>query len=256
MIHQSGLASPGWGRKPRWREMRRSELVTVPSFSPQPVAGEARRRRPSCRCRGAVGYDDEGAGGQRPVDPVGVGQADGGVGRHDPERLDLSGLDRLEQIDGLQALSARHARRLPEAADAVDGVRGETHMGGELVGEPADLAPAHGVGLAGDRERPHAGPADPAGGEMAVDDGVDLVGAARRLVDALANRRSRSPPCRRTARRIPGSRQGSGRSRGNRVHVAGVVAGGQECFCEAVGVGGDEILVHRARRGPDGPASR
>jgi hypothetical protein len=27
------------GRKPRWREMRRSELVTVPSFSPQAAAG-------------------------------------------------------------------------------------------------------------------------------------------------------------------------------------------------------------------------
>ena len=34
MIHQSGLASPGSGRNARWREMRRSEFVTVPSFSP------------------------------------------------------------------------------------------------------------------------------------------------------------------------------------------------------------------------------
>ena len=58
-------------------------------------------------------------------------------------------------------------------------------MRGELVGEAADLAPAHRVGLAGQRERPHAGPADAAGGEMAIDDGVDLVGALRRLVDAL-----------------------------------------------------------------------
>ena len=38
-IHQSGRASPGAGRKRRWREMRRSELVTVPSFSPQAAAG-------------------------------------------------------------------------------------------------------------------------------------------------------------------------------------------------------------------------
>ena len=38
-IHQSGLASPGAGRNARWREMRRSELVTVPSFSPQAAAG-------------------------------------------------------------------------------------------------------------------------------------------------------------------------------------------------------------------------
>ena len=40
-IHQSGLASPGSGRKARWREMRRSELVTVPSFSPQAAAGSS-----------------------------------------------------------------------------------------------------------------------------------------------------------------------------------------------------------------------
>lgn len=39
MAHQSGWALPAVGRKARWREMRRSELVTVPSFSPQPVAG-------------------------------------------------------------------------------------------------------------------------------------------------------------------------------------------------------------------------
>ena len=38
-IHQSGLASPGAGRNARWREIRRSELVTVPSFSPQAAAG-------------------------------------------------------------------------------------------------------------------------------------------------------------------------------------------------------------------------
>jgi hypothetical protein len=38
-IHQSGRASPGGARNARWREMRRSELVIVPSFSPQPAAG-------------------------------------------------------------------------------------------------------------------------------------------------------------------------------------------------------------------------
>ena len=54
----------------------------------------------------------------------------------------------------------------------------EVHVRGEHVGQAADLAPAHGVGLAGDRERPHARLADAAGGQVAVDDGVDLVGAA------------------------------------------------------------------------------
>ena len=40
-IHQSGLASPGGSRKARCREMRRSELVTVPSFSPHAAAGSS-----------------------------------------------------------------------------------------------------------------------------------------------------------------------------------------------------------------------
>jgi hypothetical protein len=36
----------------------------------------------------------------------------------------------------------------------------------ERRGEPADLAPAHRIGLAGDRERRRAGLADPPGGEV------------------------------------------------------------------------------------------
>lgn len=41
MIFQSGRLAPGAERKARWREIRRSELVTVPSFSPHPVAGSS-----------------------------------------------------------------------------------------------------------------------------------------------------------------------------------------------------------------------
>ena len=59
------------------------------------------------------------------------------------------------------------------------------HVGGEHVGEPADLAATHGVGLAGEGERPRAGLADAAGGEVAIDDRIALVGPLRRLVDPL-----------------------------------------------------------------------
>jgi hypothetical protein len=38
-IHQSGRASPGTGKKRLCREIRRSEFVTVPDFSPQAAAG-------------------------------------------------------------------------------------------------------------------------------------------------------------------------------------------------------------------------
>ena len=88
----------------------------------------------------------------------------------------------------------------------------KSHMRGELVGEAADLAPAHRIGLAGQRERPHAGPADAAGGEMAVDDGVDLVGALRRLVHALREAGDRRARWRGTGRRSARRRLRRGRS--------------------------------------------
>ena len=246
MIHQSGLASPGWGRKAALAGnaafgIGDGAVLFSPAGGWEKHVGVGRR----VGVAGAVGYDDEGAGCQRPVDPVGVGQADGGVGRHDPQRLDLPGLDRLEQIDGLQAFARRHARRLPEAADAVDGVRGEAHMGRQLVGEPADLAPAHGVGLAGDRERTHAGPPDPAGGEVAIEDGVDLVGAARRLVDALGIDGHGGRCVGEQAVEFLDLAKGQAAAGCNRVHVAGVVSGGQEGLREIVGLGGDEVLIHR-----------
>ena len=62
---------------------------------------------------------------------------------------------------------------------------------GQHICQPANLAPAHRVGLPGDRERPHAGTADASRREVAVDDRVDLVGAAAGLVDPLRIDRDR-----------------------------------------------------------------
>ena len=188
MIHQSGRASPGAGRKGRWREMRRSELVTVPSFSPQAAAGRLTWAwRMVSVAASHVGDDDERAGLDRRLDGVGVRHRIDRIGRHDPQRLDAPVGDGTEHVDRLQARISRNGRRAPEALHAL-AMRGvfDIHMRGKHVGEAADLAPAHGIGLAGDRERPHAGLADAAGRQMAVDDGVDLVGAGGRLVDALA----------------------------------------------------------------------
>jgi hypothetical protein len=48
-------------------------------------------------------------------------------------------------------------------------------MGGEHIGKTANLATAHGIRLAGDRERSHTLPANAACGKVAVDDSIDLV---------------------------------------------------------------------------------
>src|SRR5947209_7158641 len=44
-IHQSGRPAPGAERNARWREMQRSEFVTVPSFSAQVAAGKTMSAR-------------------------------------------------------------------------------------------------------------------------------------------------------------------------------------------------------------------
>ena len=122
-----------------------------------------------------IGDGDERAGLERRTDEVGLGQAVDGVRRHDPDRLHPPVGNGAEQVDGLEAGALGDARTSPEALHQFPvGGAVEFQMGGELVRQPADLAPAHGVGLAGDRERPHPRPADAACGEVAVDDGVTL----------------------------------------------------------------------------------
>src|SRR5262249_52196059 len=60
----------------------------------------------------------------------------------------------VEHLHRLGTFARGHARRIPEAAQAVDVLARKSHVGGELIGQAADLPPAHGIGLAGQRERP------------------------------------------------------------------------------------------------------
>ena len=66
----------------------------------------------------------------------------------------------------------------------------DLHMRGKLVGKTAHFATTHRIRLAGKGERPHPRVTDPAGQEMAVDNGIDLVDTAGRLVDALGVNRN------------------------------------------------------------------
>src|SRR4051812_28861028 len=132
-----------------------------------------------------LGDDEELELLERFAHRAGTRERHGRICRHHPQRLDLAARDGLEHVDGLEAFMRRNVWSAPETAHAVSLRRRETHMRGELISQSANLAPAHGVGLAGKRERPHARPADASRGEVAIDDGVDLVSALRRLIDAL-----------------------------------------------------------------------
>jgi hypothetical protein len=138
--------------------------------------------------------DEEIEAGQCRAHFIGARQADRRICGHDPQRLDAAPRDGLEHRDGLEALVLGHARRPPEAAHAVDLGRRKPHMRGELIGEPADFAPAHRIRLPGQGKRPSAGNADAASCKMAIDDGIDLVGALPGLVDPLAIK-SHDPFC-------------------------------------------------------------
>src|ERR1044072_1638956 len=134
MIHQSGFASPGRANSGRWRLINRSELVTVPSFSPQPAAGRRtwakaavagaavqteqtgsgqalRGRGGSVGIRDAIGDNNERAEGEGVADRSGIGHADGGIGRHDPDGLDLAVPHAAEHVDRLEPRLPSHFGR-------------------------------------------------------------------------------------------------------------------------------------------------
>ena len=133
-----------------------------------------------------VGDDDGRAAGQCLAHEARIGHRDRGVGRHHPEELDPPVCYPPEHIDGFEARASAQRVGVPESGDIGAFGIGKAEVAGEHVGQPADLAPAHGVGLAGDAERAGSDPVDPASGEVEVDDRIALVGAADRLVGALA----------------------------------------------------------------------
>ena len=128
----------------------------------------------------AIGDHDQFAFPQRGTHAIGIGQTHHGVGGDDPHCLDGTGLDGLKQFHGLETGLVRDRGRSPEALHAVAmlGI-GNIHVRGEIIRHPAYLAPAHRIRLTRKRKRSHAGASDTARQQVAVDDGIDLVRAAR-----------------------------------------------------------------------------
>ncbi len=138
------------------------------------------------------------------------------------------------------------ARRFPEPAHPVDIRRREVHVRRELIGEAADLASAHCVGLPGQRKRRRARLADPARGQMTVEDRVDLVGTLRRLIDALRIKRHRA---RRFQKHLEECRDVSlGQARGQRRRADAARDAPRPCqrVIEATCVFGNIFLIERA----------
>src|SRR5690606_38532417 len=134
----------------------------------------------------AIGYDPEFARSHRSAYALPVRLAGRGSGAHNPERLDAAVARSLKPVDRFQPRVRGAIRLAPETAEAIT-VRPafQRHMGRELVGETADFAASHRVRLASDGEGPRSGLSDAPRCEMAIDDRVDLVRAARRLVHPL-----------------------------------------------------------------------
>ena len=241
--------------------IRRSELVTVPSFSPQAAAG-SRTCAPAATVSFAATLSETTNRSSRPSAVAHLAR------RAASETAGLvaithsaliwprgDGVEQLHRLEALRAVAIRGACQKRPTRSMSSAV--EAHVGGELVGEPADLAPAHGVGLAGQRKRPCPRLADAAGREMAVDDGVDLVGALRGLVHALREAgdgvrngvRTSSKNRATSARRQAGEACGRGDVGRNRARA-------RQRVLEAVGVGVDVAVVERAQVGEMRRAAR
>ncbi|MDF9802373.1 hypothetical protein M2436_000920 [Streptomyces sp. HB372] len=132
--------------------------------------------------------DDEFGGLQALDDGPAVAYRGDRVGADDPAGLDLPLGHAPEHVDGAaaRAVRAQGAGRdapqlLGEGAFLVDQDRS---LAGQSGAHVAHLASAHGVGLAGERERSAAGAADRSGRQVQVDDRVGVPGAVGGLVEA------------------------------------------------------------------------
>ena len=190
--------------------------------------------------------DQELGAAQRAGEPLGVGLGDDRIGRHDPNDLDGSGLQRVRQ------LGCRQARRRGDPGQLARDVPQLAHLGTMLrirnraiarkhARQASGFATAHRVRLAGERERAAAGAADVARGQAEIDERAVLERADRRLVDSHRPQRHRARRAAEAAgggddvsRRYPGGLGGA---------LDGPFAGRVERVCKPIGVALGERAV-------------
>lgn len=74
----------------RCREIQRSELVTVPSFSLQPSAGNSTSATVQSVSAITLRHDHQGTVGQRLLDLIGIRHRHNRIGRHGPDRFNFT----------------------------------------------------------------------------------------------------------------------------------------------------------------------
>ena len=132
-----------------------------------------------------------------------IGQRLRRIGAGDPDRLDLAGFEAFEQVDRSLARLCRYEGHAPETRHlGAVGRVAEVAMRRQQVGQAADLAPAHRVGLPGQREGTGPRLADLPGRQVQMNDAGVVVGAVRRLVESLAIQRQGCQRCAEPARRL------------------------------------------------------
>ena len=132
-------------------------------------------------------HDDEFGPLQRAPHQGLVGHALRRVGAGYPQRADLALGGGLEHLHGGLAGAGRHGVHAPQCGHfGAVGRVGQVAVGRQQIGQPAHLAPAHGIGLARERERPCACAPDLARGQVQADQRGVLGRAVAALVQALA----------------------------------------------------------------------
>ena len=119
-------------------------------------------------------------------DGLPIGHGGNGIGADDPARLDVAVGQLLEHVDGAGPdVGADGPGGQPPLLLDERAVVGREHraLPGQTRPHVTHFAAAHRVGLAGQRHRPAAGPADRTGGQVQVADGVGVPGAVRALVE-------------------------------------------------------------------------
>ncbi len=130
------------------------------------------------RLSGDIRDDHQRTAGQRLAHRVAVGERHHRVGAHDPHRFHLAAADGGKQLHGGQPRGLRQPLGSPKAGQPLQIVWHKIHVRRQHRRQPADFAPAHGVGLTGQRKGAAAAAAILSAGQMDVDDGITFVAAA------------------------------------------------------------------------------